>query len=185
MVVWRFVRRSRCGRKLHDTSVLPSVGNSQKSRCQRQRKNRLQQQLQALLRATQTQPATQPRSTTNNPFQAFQDKRLPPSEPRTQISPNYLYAKKKKKKKKKKGREYQEKRPKSNRRCTIVHVRMCVKEISPTSQKAETTKTKDGKAKAKAKQVADTDVLPMHGIYIHDIKPSRWKQRHEEASLSW
>jgi hypothetical protein len=94
MVVWRFVRRSRCGRKLHDMSVLPSVGNSQKSRCQRQRKNRLQQQLQALPRITQTQPASQPKSTTTtNPFQK---KRLPPSEPRTKISPKYLYAKKKK-----------------------------------------------------------------------------------------
>jgi hypothetical protein len=175
MVVWRFVRRSRCGRKLHDTSVLPSVGNSQKSRCQRQRKNRLQQQLQALPRATQTQPASQPRSTTNNPFQK---KRLPPSEPRTQISLKYLYAKKKKKKnkkKKKKGREYQEKRPKSNRRCTTVHVRMCVKEISPTSQKPETTKTKDGRAKES--EVADSDVLPMHGIYIHNSIPSRWKEK--------
>jgi hypothetical protein len=68
-----------------------------------------------------------------------------------------------------------------------MYVCMYVREIPPTSQKAETTKTKDGKAKAKAKakQVANSDVLPMHGIYIYDIIPSRWKKRHEEASLSW
>jgi hypothetical protein len=40
-----------------------------------------------------TDPASQPKSTTTNPFQK---KRLPPSEPRTEISPKYLYAKKKK-----------------------------------------------------------------------------------------
>jgi hypothetical protein len=169
MVVWRFVRRSRCGRKLHDTSVLPSVGNSQKSRCQRQRKNRLQQQLQALPRITQTQPASQPKSTTTtNPFQK---KRLPPSEPRTEISPKYLYAKKKKERvSREETKEFQ-----ALYDCACTYVCMYVREIPPTSQKAETTKTKDGKAKAK--QVADSDVLPMHGIYIHNIIPSRWKKK--------
>jgi hypothetical protein len=173
MVVWRFVRRSRCGRKLHDMSVLPSVGNSQKSRCQRQRKNRLQQQLQALPRITQTQPASQPAS------------QNPPPPPTPFKRRDFLQASRERKfpqstctRRRRKG-EYHEKRPKSFRRCTTVHVRMYVcmyvREIPPTSQKAETTKTKDGKAKAK--QVADSDVLPMHGIYIHNIIPSRWKKK--------
>jgi hypothetical protein len=40
-----------------------------------------------------SQPASQPKSTTTN---SFQKKRLPPSEPRTEIPPKYLYTKKKK-----------------------------------------------------------------------------------------